>query len=221
MEAAYEVGVGKFLWLASTTGYPPSGDHQVKEDEMFDGEPYDKYYFAGWTKRFTEILSRMYGEKLAKPMTTIVLRPTNIYGPNDDFEFATSHVVPALIRKVVERWNPLEVWGTGNDVRDMIYIDDMIDAMILAMQKVDAFDAINIGLGKGHSIKEILSMILDIDGFTDSSVVYDASKPSMIPIRLVDTAKATEVLGFEAKVDLQEGLRRTIGWYRSSGAGLR
>jgi len=104
---------------------------------MFDGEPFEKYYFAGWTKRFTEILCRMYGGKLQRTMATLVLRPTNVYGPDDDFEFATSHVIPALIRKVVERWDPLEVWGDGCEVRDAIYVDDMVEAMVLAAQKLD------------------------------------------------------------------------------------
>ena len=216
LEAAYAAQVERFLWLSSTTGYPPSGARPVKEEEMFEGEPYDKYFFVGWTKRFTEILCRMYGEKLPKPMTTVVLRPTNIYGPNDDFEPATSHVTPALIRKVVEQQDPLEVWGTGGDVRDLIYVDDMVEAMLRAMEKIESYTAINIGLGKGYSVKEALQMILELDGYTDARVVFNTSKPTMIPIRLVDTAKAETVLGFKAKTDLREGLRKTIKWYRES-----
>lgn len=214
LEAAYEAGVEKFLWLSSSTGYPPSGERPVKEEEMFEGEPYDKYFYVGWMKRFTEILCRMYGEKLPKPMTTIVLRPTNIYGPNDDFEPATSHVTAALIRKVVEQQDPIEVWGTGNDVRDLIYVDDIIEAMMAAMEKGESYTAINIGLGKAYSVKEILRMILELDWYTDAKVVFNRSKPTMIPTRLVDLTKAETVLGFKAKTDLQEGLRRTIQWYR-------
>lgn len=216
MEAAYQANVEKFLWLASTTGYPPSGEKPISEEEMFIGEPYEKYYFVGWTKRFIEILSRMYGEKLKRPMTVIVLRPTNVYGPNDDFEFATSHVIPALIRKVVERWAPIEVWGTGEDVRDVIYVDDMVEAMVRAMQNIESYVALNIGLGKGYSIKEILGMILEVDGYTDADIIFDISKPTMIPIRLVDTTKAETVLGFKAQTDLREGLKKTIEWYRQA-----
>jgi GDP-L-fucose synthase len=213
LEACYEAGVAKFQWLSSTVAYPPS-ERPMREEQMFEGEPFEKYYFAGWTKRFTEILCRMYGEKLARKMNTVVLRPTNVYGPDDDFEFATSHVIPALIRKIVERWNPLEVWGDGSEVRDAIYVDDMVEAMVLGMQKVHSYDAINVGLGKGYSVKEILQMLLELDGFNDARIVYDKSKPTMIPIRLVDTAKAERVLGFKAKVGLREGLRRTLEWYR-------
>jgi len=216
LEAAYEAGVEKFLWLSSTTGYPPSGDRPVKEEEMFEGEPYDKYFFVGWMKRFTEILCKMYGEKLPRPMTTIVLRPTNIYGPNDDFEPATSHVTAAMIRKVVERQDPLEIWGTGDDVRDVIYVDDMVEAMVIAMKKVESHTSINIGLGKAYSVKEILQVILELDRFTDAKVMFNASKPTMIPSRLIDMSKAEKILGFNARTDLREGLWKTIEWYRKS-----
>jgi GDP-L-fucose synthase len=216
LEAAYEAEVEKFLWLSSTTGYPVSGDRPVKEEEMFEGEPFEKYYFVGWMKRFTEVLCRMYGEKLPRKMTTIVLRPTNVYGPGDDFEFATSHVIPALIRKVVERWDPIEVWGDGEDVRDAIYVDDMVAAMMRGMERIESYTAINIGLGKAYSVKQILEAILELDGYADAKVSFDASKPTMIPIRVIDTEKAERELDFKAEVDLREGLQKTIEWYRES-----
>lgn len=215
LEAAYKVRVAKFLWLGSTVAYPLS-ERPVREEDLFQGEPYDKYFFAGWAKRFAEILCQMYGMRLPNPMTTIILRPTNVYGPGDDFEFETSHVIPALIRKVIERWDPIEVWGTGDDVRDVIYIDDMVEAMVTAMKNVDSYSAINIGLGKGHSVKEILKIILEIDGYTNARVTFNPSKPTMIPIRLISTTKAEKDLGFVAQIGLEQGLRRTIEWYRES-----
>ncbi len=215
LEAAYNADVKKFLWLGSTVAYPMS-PNPMREEELMSGEPFEKYFFAGWAKRFMEVLCQMYGEKLTKRMTTIVLRPTNVYGPNDDFEFATSHVIPALIRKVVERWDPLEVWGDGSEVRDAIYVDDMVEAMVQAAHRLESYSAINIGLGKGYSVKEILRTILDVDGYHDARVRFDPSKPTMIPIRLVDTTKAETVLGFKAKTDLQEGIRRTLDWYRET-----
>jgi len=218
LQAAYDAQVKKFLWLSSTTGYPPSGEKHVKEDEMFDGEPYESYFYVGWMKRFTEILCQMYGEKLPNPMTTIVLRPTNIYGPYDDFEPATSHVTAASIRKVVDRQDPIEVWGNGDDVRDVIYVDDVVQAMVTAMDKFESYTAINLGLGKGYSVKEILNTIIDIDGYSHAKVEFDSTKPSMIPIRLIDTTKAEKLLGFNAATDLREGLRNTIKWYRESRA---
>jgi GDP-L-fucose synthase len=213
LEAAYAAAVEKFVWLGSTVAYPPS-NLPMREEQLMEGEPYEKYYYAGWAKRFMEVLCRMYGEKLPRKMTTIVLRPTNVYGPNDDFEFATSHVIPALIRKCVERWDPLEVWGDGTEVRDAIYVDDMVEAMVLAAHKLDRYDAINIGLGKGYSVKEILRSLLDVDGYRNPKIRFDASKPTMIPIRLIDTRKAQSLLGFRARIDLREGLERTIDWYR-------
>jgi GDP-L-fucose synthase len=158
----------------------------------------------------------MYGERLARPMTTIVLRPTNVYGPRDDFEFATSHVIPALVRKTIERWDPIEVWGDGSEVRDVIYVDDMVEAMVLAAARLERYAAINIGLGKGYSVRELLSLILELDGYGAAKITYDPSKPTMIPLRLVDTSKAQSLLGFRARTDVREGLRRTIDWYRSS-----
>lgn len=215
LEAAYDAGVEKFIWLGSTVAYPNS-DQPMKEDQLMDGEPFDKYYYAGWAKRFMEVLCQMYGEKLTRPMTTIVLRPTNVYGPMDDFEFATSHVIPALIRKSIERWDPIEVWGDGSEVRDAIYVDDMVEAMILAAAKLNQYSVINIGLGKGHSVRELLSLITELDGYANANIAYDVSKPTMIPVRLVDTAKAESLLGFRASVDIREGLSRTIEWYRAS-----
>jgi GDP-L-fucose synthase len=214
LESAYEAGVEKFVWLSSTVAYPPSG-RPMKEEELFDGEPFEKYYFAGWTKRFTEVLCKMYGEKLARRMATIVLRPSNVYGPHDDFDFATSHVIPALIRKVVERRDPIEVWGDGSEVRDALYVDDMVDAMLLAAEHMRNYEAINIGLGQGVSVKKILRLLLELDGYHNARIVYDRSKPTMIPIRLLDTTKAARVVGFKPKIDLREGLRRTLDWYRA------
>lgn len=215
LEAAHAAGVAKFLWLSSTTGYPVTGDRPVREEEMFDGHPYEKYYFVGWMKRFTETLCEMYGQRIARPMTTIVLRPTNVYGPGDDFDPATSHVTAALIRKVVERRRPVQVWGTGEDVRDLLYVDDMVEAMIRAMRLLDGHQTINVGLGKGHSVKEVLQLILEIDGYAGAPVEFAPAAPTMIPVRLVDVTRAERLIGFRASVGLPEGLARTIEWYRA------
>src|SRR3989338_7198624 len=216
LEAAYGAGVKKFIWLGSMTAYPPTGEHPVKEEEMFSGDPFEKYFFVGWSKRFTEVLCRMYGEKLPKPMTTIVFRLAYVYGPGYNFDPAVSHVIPALIRKVVERQDPLEVWGTGEDIRDPIYVDDVVRAMLIAVEKVERYDALNIGLGKGYSVKEMLKTILELDGYADARIVFDTSKPTMIPVRRVDVSKAEQALGFRAATDLAEVLAQTIAWYRET-----
>lgn len=216
LEAAYFAKVNKFIFLSSNAAYPPSADRPVREEEMFDADPYDIYFGVAWMKRYTEILCRLYMEKLKNPMQTVVVRPSNIYGPYDDFDFATSHMMSATIRKVVERQNPIKVWGTGDDIRDLIYIDDFIDGLVLAAEKIDTFDPVNLAYGKGYSIKEILNICLDMEDFRSAVVEYDTTKPSMIPVRLVDTAKAESILGFKARTGIREGIGKTMAWYRKN-----
>ncbi len=216
LEAAYQAGVEKFLWLSSSTGYPPTGSRPVKEEEMMIGDPYEKYFCVGWMKRYTEVLCKIYAQKVKNPMTTIVLRPTNIYGEYDDFNFETSHVFAALTRRVLERQNPLEVWGTGEDIRDLIYAGDFIQAMLLAMERVDEYDVFNIGSGGGVSIKELLNIMLEVGYYKNADIRFDPSKPTTIPVRLVDTTKAETILGFKAKVSLRKGIEKTFKWYRDN-----
>ena len=217
LDAAYSAGVKKVMFLSSNTVYPVL-DYPVKEDGMVFGDLYEKYYCVAWMKQFTEVLCRMYAEKIDKPMKTVVVRPANIYGPFDDFQWETSHVLPALMRKVIERQDPLEVWGNGKDIKDFIYIDDFIDGIVLAMGKINSFDPINIGSGIESNIRGALDIMLEVDGFQDANVVFNADKPTMIPKRMLDVSKAKELLGFEAKISLQEGLSKTMQWYRQSNS---
>ncbi|MFA5260334.1 MAG: NAD-dependent epimerase/dehydratase family protein, partial [Candidatus Omnitrophota bacterium] len=172
-------------------------------------------FCVGWMKRYTEILCQMYAQKLNPQLLTIVLRPTNIYGEYDDFHFETSHVFAALVRRVVERHDPLEVWGTGDDVRDMIYVQDFVEAMLAAMEKLTSYSAMNIGAGEGCSVKELLNMMLECDGYRHARVAFDPAKPTMIPVRLVDISLARQLIGFSPKTGIQEGVRKTITWYKS------
>jgi len=214
LEASYEAGVKKFLFISSNTVYPVT-EQPAMEDDVTN-EFYDKYFIVAWMKRFSEIMCQMYATKIKKPMTTIVLRPANIYGPYDDFEWETSHVLPALIRRIVERHNPMVIWGDGSDIKDFIYVDDMIDGMVLAMEKLDRFDFLNIASGKQYVLKDLINLMLNIDGYKDAVIKFDTSKPVMIPKRMIDPRKAKEVLGFEVKTPMEEGLKKTIAWYRSS-----
>jgi GDP-L-fucose synthase len=219
LDAAYSAGVRKFVFISSSAAYPPSDDRPVVEDEMFAGEPYDVYYSVGWMKRYAEVLCRIYATKIKRPMSTVVVRPSNAYGPWDKFDFATSHVTAALVRRVIERHRPLEVWGTGRDVRDLIYIDDLVEGMLLACACDEPHVVVNIASGHGYSVREVLETLLEVDGYHDAEIRFDASKPQTIPIRLVDTARAKALLGFEARTSLREGLRRTIAWYRETYPG--
>jgi len=216
LEASYQAEIKKFLFISSSAAYPPSGDCPVSEAEMFEGDPYEAYFSVGWMKRYAEILCRIYSEKIKDPMKVVVVRPSNVYGPYDKFDLERSHVTAALIRKVVERQDPLEVWGTGEDVRDLIYVDDFIDAVLLSMAKIDKFNPVNIGFGEGCRIRDVLDTLLDVDGFSDSKVVVNPTKPSMIPIRLVDVSKAKTLLNFTPHTSLKVGLRKTLAWYRET-----
>jgi len=212
LESSYIHKIKKFVFISSSAAYPPSKNIPIKEDEMFSGDPYGTYFGVGWMKRYTEILCRLYSQ-LKDPMKTLVIRPSNVYGPHDKFDPSVSHVMAATIRKVVEKHDPIQIWGTGNDVRDFIYIDDFIDGLLLATEKIDGFDAINIASGDGHNIKDILQIALDVCKYDNAKISYDSTKPSMIPIMLVNTDKAERLLGFKAKIDIREGIKRTVEWY--------
>jgi len=214
LEAAYAADVCRTLFISSNTVYPLT-DYAVKEDDCTN-EFYDKYFIVAWMKRFSELMCEMYADKIQTPMQTVVVRPANIYGPLDDFDWETSHVLPALIRRVVERHDPISVWGDGKDIKDFIFIDDFIDGLLLAMEKIDGFDAVNLASGNEYCLRDLLAQMIEIDGFADAKVVFDSTKPTMIPKRLIDPAKARELLGFEARTPIEDGLERTIAWYRST-----
>lgn len=213
LDAAYKAKVKKFLFISSTTVYPLSD--KTLEEEDVDGNLFEKYYCVGSMKLFSENLCRMYSTKIKNPMTTIIVRPGNLYGDYDDFKWETSHSTAALIRKVVEKHSPIEVWGDGNDLKDITYISDLVDGLLLAMEKIDKFDIVNIASGASHTIKETLKIIMDIENF-DGKIVYDASKPTMIPKRNISIEKARKLIGFEPKVSLEEGLKKTINWYKNN-----
>jgi GDP-L-fucose synthase len=214
LDAAYHAGVRKVVFVSSAAAYPSVKDRPAREDDMFAGDPEDVYFASGWMKRYGEILCRLYAQKLEHPMATVVVRPSNCYGPFDKFDPERSHVTAALIRRVVERQRPFVVWGTGDDVRDLIYIDDFIEGLLLAARCDDPFLVVNIASGHGVSVKQILETILEVDGWRDPDIRFDAARPSTVAQRLVDVTKARECLGFSARTSLDEGLRRTLAWYR-------
>lgn len=214
LDAAYQAGVKKFLFISSNIVYPLT-DYPVKEGDVTN-EFYEKYFIAAWMKRFTEIVCEIYATKIARPMKVCVVRPANIYGEYDDFDWETSHVIPALIRKVVERHDPIEVWGEGTDLKEFIYVGDLIEGLLISMEKLEGFDPVNIAAGMPCTVRDVLAILLEVDGYRGANVVYDASKPTMIPKRLIDTSKAERLLGFRAATPIREGLAKTVAWYRAS-----
>ncbi|OGE64830.1 hypothetical protein A3I48_01120 [Candidatus Daviesbacteria bacterium RIFCSPLOWO2_02_FULL_36_7] len=214
LEASHKSGVQKFLYISSNAIYPVT-DYPVKEEDM-NYKFYEKYFPVSWMKVFTEKMCEMYASKIKNPMATVVVRPGNIYGPYDDFAWETSHVLPALVRKVVERHIPLEVWGDGKDVKNFIYIEDFIEGLLLAMEKMNTFGQVNICGGKPVQLMHALKTMLKIDNFKNAKIVFNSSKPSMIPIRLIDNSKARRILGFTPKTTLPDGLYKTINWFRKN-----
>jgi GDP-L-fucose synthase len=221
LDAAHRAGVERFVFLSSGAAYPPTGDRPVAEDEMFAGEPHPVYHAVAWMKRYAEILCETYARRIpGRRMRVTVVRPSNVYGPWDKFDLGTSHVTAALVRKVVERHRPLEVWGTGDDVRDLVYVDDFVEGLFRAVAATDDFLAVNVASGTGVPVREVLATLLRLDGFADADVRCDPSKPSTIPVRLMDTRLARERLGFGATTPLAAGLARTLEWYRGRTAAV-
>lgn len=214
LEAAHQSGVKKFLFISSNTVYPLT-NYPVKEGDI-NYNLYDKYFPVAWMKIFSEKLCEMYSTKIKNSMTTIVVRPGNIYGPYDDFDPATSHVLPALIKKAVDKMDPFEVWGDGKDIKDFIYVEDLVDGLLIALEKTEKFDIFNIGGGKPISLRIALREILKAAGYKDAKVVYDSSKPTMIPIRLINISKAKKVLRFSPTTTLKDGLTMTVNWYKKT-----
>jgi len=212
LQAAYTAKVKKFLFISTNTVYPLT-DFPVKESDVTNNF-YESYHIVAWMKRFTEIVCEMYSNRIKEPMKTIVVRPGNLYGPYDKFDWEKSKVIPAIMRRAIERHDPFEVWGDGMDLKDFLYIDDCIDGLMLAMENLDEFEPINIASGIPVTIRDVLTQILKSADYDDADVQYDSSKPTMIPKRMIDISLAKEKLGFEPKVSLQEGIRRTVQWYK-------
>ncbi|MBP7215983.1 MAG: NAD-dependent epimerase/dehydratase family protein [Candidatus Omnitrophica bacterium] len=211
LQAAWSAQVERLLLFGSSTAYPAL-EHPVKEDEMWSGDPHPSYFGYGWMRRYLEKM----GEFVHKHSNTkiAIVRPTAIYGTHDNFDLATCHVIPALIRKAVERFDPLEVWGTGNEERDILHVSDLAYGCLLMLEKYATADPINIGKGESVTIKELVKSILRAAGYEKANVIFDANKPRTIDKRIVDIAKAREILGFSPAISLDEGLRNTVEWYK-------
>jgi len=210
LQAAWAEGVKRFLLFGSSTGYPVA-DYPIKEEEMWNAPPYSGYFGYGWMRRYLERLGEFVHSQ--SEMKIALVRPTAVYGRRDNFDPESSHVIPALIRRVAAKENPFEVWGSGDVVRDFLHVTDLARGCLLMLEKYAVCDPVNIGYGRGVRIKEIVHFILEAAGHEDAKVLFNASKPTAIPIRLVDITKAREVLDFEPKITLKEGIRDTVNWY--------
>lgn len=210
LQAVWAKKVKKVIIFGSSTGYP-AYRHAVKEDEMWLDDPHPSYLGYGWMRRYFEKL----GEYVSRQSqcTVLVVRPSAVYGPGDNFTENTSHVIPALIKRAVNRENPYIVWGSGEEVRDFIHISDFARGCLLAMEKGTHFNPINIGAGKGCTVREIVDIIIEAAGHKEASIKFDSTKPVTIPFRMIDTENARLLLGFEPQISLEVGIRDTTQWY--------
>lgn len=211
IEAAREAKVDRFLVISSACVYPHNALVPTPESEGFRGEPESTNGGYGWAKRMAETLGKYYAEEFG--MKVGIVRPYNAYGPRDHFDPATSHVIPALIKRVMDGEDPVVVWGSGTQTRAFLYVEDLADGMIQTIEKYSQPDPINLGTDEEVSIAELVSMIIKISG-VKAFIRFDSSKPDGSPRRNSDNTKAKENVGFTAKTSLQEGLTKTIKWYK-------
>jgi nucleoside-diphosphate-sugar epimerase len=201
--------------MSSTTGYPDC-DGDCTEADFFTDAPPESWRGLGWTYRYIEAVARISAERVADPIGVTALRPTLVYGERDSFDPAHAHFLPAFVRRVVARENPIEVWGDGTATRDLIHAEDVARAAILAVHNAGpGFRAYNIGAGRQHSVSAILDRLLALDGHRDAPVAYRHDRPTSARRRGVSTANAARELGFAPAVDLEAGLARTLAHYRA------
>ncbi len=213
LEAAMKQNVKKILLFSSgTTGYPKY-NHAVTEEEMFNDDPAEIYYGYGWSRRYTELLGNFASKK--SNLKVAICRPTGVYGSYDDFDPSTSHVIPALIKRAIDRENPYVVWGDGEEIRDFLHVRDLVKGCFLLLEKNANSDPVNIGSGKEYKIKDIVKTILNLTNNKDVNIEFDNTKPTTIPVRKVNVDKAKKLLGFEMKISLEDGLKETIDWYKT------
>lgn len=215
LEASMKAGVEKYCFISSNTVYPP-GEQAMTEDDA-TGEFFESYEVVAGMKFYSEKMAKFFATKAHYPMQVLIIRPGNLYGPYDKFEEGKSKVIPALIKRAVSKENPFSVWGDGRDIKDFLYIDDFIDALTRALTLESSFQVLNIASGSSVSLLEVIERVLRLSGNSSANILFDSSKPSMIPVRRIDISRAQETLKWSPSVDLETGIKRTIEWYLASG----
>ena len=219
VEEARKRGTGKFVQVGTVCSYPKHTPVPFTEDELWNGFPEETNAPYGVAKKALLVMLQGYREQYG--LQSAYLMPVNLYGPRDNFDLESSHVRPALIRKCEEPRvagrGEVVCWGTGSASREFLYVDDCADAIVAAAQCHDGPEPINVGAHREITIRELTETIARLIGF-DGELVWDTSKPDGQPRRYLDTTRATELLGFTASTDFEDGLRRTIEWYRQHAA---
>ncbi len=214
MEAARLAGVAKFVAVGTVCAYPKFTPVPFSEEDLWDGYPEETNAPYGLAKKMLLVQAQAYRRQYG--FNAIYLLPVNLYGPGDNFDPESSHVIPALIRKFVEARGSdapsVEVWGTGSASREFLYVDDAARGIVLASEGYDGDEPVNLGSGMEISIRDLVTLIADITGYS-GEVIWDTSKPDGQPRRNLDVSRARDRFSFEATVSFEEGLRETIGWY--------
>lgn len=209
--------ISKFVALGTICAYPKFAPVPFREEDLWNGYPEETNAPYGLAKKMMLVQSQSYRQQYG--FNSIFLLPVNLYGPGDNFDPRSSHVIPALIKKCVDAVRQgdeeIVVWGTGAATREFFYVEDAAEAIIRATEQYDKSDPVNIGAGFEISIRELVALIVELTGFT-GRIVWDSSKPDGQPRRMLDTARAFQEFGFRARTDFRTGLAKTIEWYRAS-----
>jgi GDP-L-fucose synthase len=220
LDQAWRFRVSKFVAIGTVCAYPKFAPVPFREENLWDGYPEETNAPYGLAKKMLLVQSEAYRQQYG--YNSIFLLPVNLYGPGDNFDPGTSHVIPALIKKCVEameqRADHIDVWGDGTATREFLYVDDAAEAILLASERYNSSEPVNIGSGEEWSIAELAARIAACVGFR-GGIRWDRSKPNGQPRRKLDTTRARERFGFDAHTGFDEGLRRTVEWYKASRVG--
>jgi GDP-L-fucose synthase len=223
MEIARQNGIDKFVSIGTICAYPKFTPVPFKEESLWNGYPEETNAPYGLAKKMLLVQSQAYRQQYG--FNSIFLLPVNLYGPGDNFDPNSSHVIPALIKKCLDAKtyelrakNCITIWGTGKPTREFLYVEDAAEAIILATEKYNKSEPINIGAGFEISIKDLVRLIAKLTGFK-GKIIWDKSKPDGQPRRMLDTKKAYKEFGFKAKTKFEEGLKKTIEWYKLNRNG--
>jgi len=220
IEESRRAGISKFVCLGTVCAYPKFAPVPFREDDLWNGYPEETNAPYGLAKKLLLVQLQAYRQQYG--FNGIYLLPVNLYGPGDNFDYQSSHVIPALIRKCVEARDSgsrtVECWGTGAATREFLYVGDCAEGILRATERLEDSEPVNLGSGREISIRELAGLIGKLTRF-DGEFVWDDSKPDGQPRRCLDTSRARERLGFTAATSLEEGLARTIDWYEKQRAG--
>jgi GDP-L-fucose synthase len=210
LEQSRAAGVRKLVMLGTICSYPKHTPVPFREEDLWDGYPEETNAPYGVAKKALLVGAQAYREQYG--LNAITLLPVNLYGPRDNFDLETSHVIPALVRKMLESRDEVVLWGDGTPTREFLYVEDCAEGIALAGERYDDPEPVNLGSGEEISIRELAELVAELTGF-EGEIRWDTSKPNGQPRRLLDTSKA-ERFGFRAQTSLRDGLERTIAWYR-------